>query len=236
MTADPGGRASLSTISPQGYWMTFADHRDQDQRLGHVALGPHSIPGAHCENCDRPLHRLLSLDVRDPRLGLASMPFTRLHLLSCPTCEERPRPFFYGIREDDSVAVFKHGWGGRSEQFPYPDYPDHFPARALSFAEVTPPEQEILRQINQRGPNFDQFTDLYEDELGVIRHQYGGEPFLIQLTENPACPLCGKAMPIVAALGDEIAPEPGFHANCGVQMLWFLCPRCAVVAAVEECD
>ena len=62
-------------ITPTGLWMTFGDSPGGGEKFGHVALGPHDVRGADCENCDTPMHRLLSLDVRDPRLSLPALAF-----------------------------------------------------------------------------------------------------------------------------------------------------------------
>ncbi len=234
MSPSPRECQEFLTISQTAHWLTISDAAGADSGFPHTALGPHNIPGAYCDNCDAPLHRLLSLDVRDPILNLPSLPFPWLHLLLCPSCGGGSPDYSYAIREDDSIVPLARDHGGG--QSPYDDYPLYFPARSVSFIPVTPTEQEIIWEFNQRGDNYDLLCDLYQDTLGEIRHQFAGEPFLIQLTQNPPCPLCGKTMPFVVAVADDIAPSPGFLDNCGIQMLFYLCPACAVISSIIECD
>jgi thiol-disulfide isomerase/thioredoxin len=73
--------------------------------------------------------------------------------------------------------------------------------------------------------------------LDAPRHQLGGEPYLIQPGAGALdCPKCRAELPLLAAVGDDTIDGRGFTGNDYVQVLYFLCTQCAILAAYQTCD
>src|SRR2546421_682779 len=68
------------------YYVDFARDVALSAEHGHRFCGPHDIEGAWCPNCDKRLHRFLTLDTADMRLGLQNSPIRMIHLLFCWKC------------------------------------------------------------------------------------------------------------------------------------------------------
>lgn len=225
----------VPALIPQGYFVEFI--HPQDEGFGHVFCGPHEIPGAWCPNCDKLLLRFLSLDTRDPRLGLQDKPFPFLHLLNCWTCNIAHDPLFYRVNPDGGVSLIKYGMAGVEEDFPYEYYPRHFPGTPIQLVPLTEDEQLTICQINEG--ILEPFDTPFNTSLSCPTHQVGGEPWLVQSDWDcwkMDCPECGEEMPCLASIGDSNLLPRGFTENSYVQFVFSYCPECDVVGALQQCD
>lgn len=217
----------------QGYLFDF---RGRDSFL-HQFCGEHSIPGADCPNCRKPLLRLLSLDTRDSRLMLGRQPFPFLHLFYCWTCEIAFDFFVYRIGKSGEIEKLYFGRGPGRGDWPYPDYPVAFPPRKVHLKPLSRRHQDMLRVFNAAAmlaPVGD------EDELIDPRHQVGGEPHSILPFSRMLCQICSQPMPLLATICDN-AGGPCAHAgyadhlsfthNAEIQVMFHFCRPCGVVGA-----
>jgi len=209
----------------------------------HVMGGQHSISGADCPNCEKPLLRFLSLDTTDERLGLRGLDAPHLPLLYCWPCGISEEEFFYRVKKDGSVELVASGYGPPSDRYPYEGYPDHFPMRRVELRAIPDGDQELVRAINRS--SYSPFSAAHE-HLRSARHQIGGEAFLWQpLREDLTCPDCSLEMLFLATICDNaVGPdvrkgyreEVSFTKNLGVQVVYHYCRDCSVVGAYQMCD
>lgn len=222
----------VSHIPTQGYFIRFGE-MDVTPQLAHAFCGKHSTEGAVCPNCEKPLLRYLSFDVKDSRLDLGGFPLEKLDLFYCWTCNISQSPFFYLCQRDGSIKLLQYGEGGQSVDFPYPNYPRFFPQREIWLEAIAPETQRTIILLNQnRGAEVGDIPS----GLDIPRHQVGGIPYLMQPVLDLRCPRCKARIPLFASLGDNTGGEQGFTGNEFVQVLFHLCPTCGIVGAYQQCD
>lgn len=223
-------------IPEQGHWIRFCG-QDEADPFEHAFCGAHNIPGAECPNCRTPLLRLLTLDLADARLQLASLSCPKLHLLYCWTCNEQAFPYVYSFDSDGGVSVIQAGLRGRARNFPYSDYPEYFPAQPIRLVPLTREDQDVLTRIGC-DPRSDESFILQEryPELATPHHQVGGRPYLIQDFWMDTCPQCSAPTPMLAAISDDTGGEHEFTDNPFVQVVFHLCTACQIVSVKNICD
>ena len=239
----------------QGFFVELHPSRSKKSRFNHFFCGAHDIPGAFCASCRRPLLRFLSLDTRDSRLPLLHRPLhliderppdsasdpgpAHIPLLFCWTCEGEP--LTYRLFADGAIHVINRakGKGPRYTDFPYSNYPIHFPRKNVVLTRIRPETEDLIHRSNSdeltSGERFNQrFANLLRP-----RHQVGGEPYLVQGTKRDVhepCGLCSQEMPIIATIGDDSGTKKGFVGNSFVQVLFHYCASCRFMSAYNECD
>jgi len=219
-------------VPSRGYFINFGTV-DTASRFDHIFCGEHTIRGAACPNCSKPLLRYVGFDVRDLRLGLAAFPSEKLNLFYCWTCNMSQEPLFYLCQRNGDIQLLHFGKGGKSTDFPYPNYPRFFPQREIWLEEIPPEVQLKISLLNQnRGAEADDIPPA----LAVPRHQVGGIPLLVQPLLDLHCPQCNKRMALFSSFGDDTGGERGFTGNPFVQVLFHLCSSCAIVGAYQQCD
>jgi len=222
----------------RGYVLNFAPNPAQAQ---HAFCGEHSIAGAWCPHCDKPLLRVLSLDARDPALNLDAEQMPFVHLLYCWTCSIPYGEFSYRCRPDGSVELLKVPLRMPDVELGpdvYEGYTGRFP---LSHVSLEPLEQSLHDALAKHWASTEA-VDSVEEGFEPI-HQVGGYPFLY----NPfalRCPVCLEWMAMLASFCDDATGNKtyqpdrmsSFVDNCGVQMFFQCCRKCATVSAAHSCD
>src|SRR6266571_7451534 len=228
---------AVSGADKKEYFVDFARDAAISAQYQHISCGPHRVPGADCPNCKRPLLRFLALDTRDPRLYLPGTRFRLLSLLYCWRCPVAREIFSYRLLDAGEVTLLRYVQGPPEDDFPYEDYPDFFPQAPARLVQITGEAQEVLRQQNS-GRRVQSALAWNNPELLEPRHQYGGEPLLLQQdTEyRVECPVCGEPMPFLANIGADCLDPRGFVDDEFVQVLYHYCPGCQAVAAFNEAD
>lgn len=144
-------------------------------------------------------------------------------------------PFAYRLLENGSVELVIYGTGRPESDFPYPEYPAAFPSVTCDLLPLTKAQQAMIAELNAG-----EFVEPAVADgllLDVPRHQIGGEPYLVQPGMGAMdCPTCKTELPLLATIGDDTIDGRGFTGNDYVQVLYFLCSTCAVVAAYQTCD
>ena len=232
----------LKSIVKQGYFLKYLDKTEEHS---HIFCGSHSVEGAWCPNCQKPLLRFMALDTNDPKLGFKKTPFQWLSLFFCWTCEIAQTPFYYRFTANGDIGLMKFGEGGVQLNFPTENYPTFFPQAYFQLRPLTEIEQTVTKELN-RGEIPEGEVDHKTPYLNRPEHQIGGEPFLIQ--KNPdyqtdawgkevlTCPKCKKLMPFLAAIGENTKGNQGFSGNEYVQVLFNYCKKDRIVCAFQQCD
>lgn len=220
-----------------GYAVDFSPKPDD---VIHQFCGVNNIPGAICPYCKKPLLRVLSLNAKDARLGIAPEKTAYVHLLYCWTCSIPYGEFSYKIKSDGGVEIVNLPpvyQGALGPDGPYDDYTGTFAAKDVALRPLTESTQRDLvawLQSDSEDPNG---LDDY------LTHQIGGVPFIY----NPSkafCPSCKAGMPLLAAICDSAVDnnpyqknaQNSFAGNGGVQMIFSFCRNCSVVSACHSVD
>jgi len=221
----------LVSIPARGFALRFTNR----SRFEHSFCGEHTIPGAQCPNCRKPLLRMLTLDTRDRRLGLQGMAVPKVHLLFCWTCHLAQGETAYCLLPGGGIRFVKHRRGGASQTFPYRDYPTAFPGRRFTLAAIAVDEARAIAAINA-GKRRAHDLNKSGRQLAVPRHQIGGEPRFLAGAPRAACPRCRHPMAFLASVGDDVPGCSGFTGNAFVQVLFLLCKRDRIVLSLQQCD
>ena len=223
----------IPTILSPGYFLHYSKEPGEYR---HLFCGPHQVPGAECPNCAKPLLRFFSFNTADPRLQALQAIAPQLHLLNCWTCNLVQHPFYYQCLPDGSVRLLQYGIGGTVTDFPYPNYPRHFPGRFASLTPLTPDEQYIIELLNNNDVNY--YGNPEMAALAIPTHQFGGEPWFVQSWDCclQSCPVCHGSMRFFASVCDLCMLPQGFVDDRYVQMIFTLCPVCKVIGSVVHCD
>lgn len=229
--ADAEATGQLVSIPARGFTLKVATRT----RFGHRFCGEHSIPGAQCPNCRKPLLRMLTLDTADRRIGLQGLAVRNLHLLFCWTCNLAQGETAYQVLPDGGVRFVKHRRGGVARNFPYPNYPRFFPGCRFVPEPVPAAESRILGKLTSGELRS---IDLRKADrhLATPRHQIGGQPYFLQGPPSAECPRCNGPMSFLASVGDETLDKAGFTGNSFVQVLFLLCRKDLIVTTLQQCD
>lgn len=225
--------ARIRTFQKTGYWPLFVTGAGPYYQ--HAVCGEHAVEGAISPNSGRPLLRYFALDLRDDRLGLGSFPTQRLDLFFSWTCEISRDVFTYRIHSEDKIEILHYRPGRAYSDFPYPNYPIHFPARRFELRKVAPDEQRTISLINRKRLKS---AAVHDDRPDLVRplHQICGEPYFVNSPREATCPACRRVMPIYTSACDETMSDRGFVNSNFVQVLFHLCAACAIVTAYQLAD
>ena len=227
-------------IPEQGYELVF----EKDPSFAHQYCGPHDIPGAHCSNCGRKLHRILTLDKSDSRINLEGFPAPLIHLLYCwecgfpdPKLVDKPQgKLIYQIRDDQRVYPI-HVQSIKPPLLETGPFPEYFPGRPVSLSPVTETMQEMANRILQEIVGF--FDTGLKQRSNLFVHpknQVGGGLCFQGLKPAEICPYCYRGLLFLATLNCE-HPDGTPMSQCRSQQLVFMvCEEDGVIVAFEDCD
>lgn len=219
------------SIPARGFSLQFTNR----SRFEHWFCGEHTIPGAQCPNCRKPLLRMLTLDTRDRRLGLQGLGAPHVHLLFCWTCHLAQGETAYRLLPGGGIRFVQHRRGGVSKTFPYRHYPRAFPGRRFTLVAIAAAEARTITALNAGELRSNRLSRSAQ-QLAVPRHQIGGEPRFLQGAPRRACPGCRHPMAFFASVGDDTLGDSGFTGNAFVQVLFLLCVRDRIVLSLQQCD
>jgi hypothetical protein len=217
-----------------------------DPSFDHTLGGKHDLAGAYCFPCKLPYLLMMSLDTRDPRLGLSfphgrfedplhrQRPLHELPLLYCWSCGPC---LDYRINPEGGIDPLNHSkeasWPYSC--LPYEPYPKSFPKKHLRLTPMTSRTQELLRKRNAGTLDEAASTSEEDHRSLLLKHQIGGEPRFQQGFYGAKCALCGKPPPFLAAVAETTGSKKKFSPY-GVQVLFFYCAPCQVVSTYHDCD
>lgn len=221
----------------EGYWIKYNSTVKRHGTFEHIFCGAHSVSGALCPNCHKPLLRFFSLVIADPNLQLDDDWGTHLHLFFCWTCNVSQQAFFYAQESETTIAILECGLGGMEQDFPYENYPTAFPAANAWLVKIEQTEQALLQDLNRETTGIWQVPETMS-YIARPNHQYAGEPFLVQrnIDVSQVCPQCCHEMTLLISVADDNLDVRGFTGNSFVQVLFFVCESCRVVGAIQQCD
>jgi hypothetical protein len=221
--------------------LRFLDLDALDPRLELPNDGPRHVHLLYCWTCN--VTAIGTYEYDGPRrvptdwfVALADGRPETLHRLGDPS-ESGSAPFMYQILASGGVRLLQYARGGVQSAFPYADYPSFFPQAKASLVALDIDAEAAFYAENRQEERGRRFFERHL-ELHVPRHQVGGEPYLVQKDFNLTmrCPLCGKLMPRLAAIGDDCLDERGFTGQLFVQVIYHYCPSCAVVGCFNQAD
>jgi hypothetical protein len=229
-------------FSLQGYILDLAPAGTAPE-FGHAIAGEHTITGAVCGDraCAAPLLRMLTLDLRDPKLAFiggfkrcaaGGVPADHLPLFYCWRCGGMPE---YRLLENGAVEMLGTMSFGPPER---PDHPTHFPPHPAVLAPISADVQRVISACNDQTLDSDtKFGERYGHLLRP-RHQVGGEPYLSQgsLRDPDECLVCRGPAPILATAADDAGDGRKFVGDSFVHVTFTYCAKCQIVTAQNECD
>jgi len=164
-----------------------------------------------CAWCQRPLRRLLDLDLRDPRCRWISAEGERLCLVVCARCS------FYATTYLDITLAGEARWSPLNGEMPA------LLQRIPDDGELEELPEPLDLGMARRTP-FEAVGRFLLDEKGTS--QLGGHPEWIQDAFYPQCPVCQQTMPCLGQVAFEDWDEDDGE---GVFYL-FLCLPCRKAA------
>lgn len=225
----------FNSILEKGYFIRYSANPGSIDNPANYFCGEHNVSGADCPNCNKKLLRLFSFDAHEFPVDRLSFPFSTVGLFFCWTCNISQGDFYYKYLDDDEIKILQYEKDGVVTDFPYELYPEYFPESHIEFVEIDENVQQAVSKLNlgvEDEINFDkQMRDLI-----VPKHQFGGEPYLIQPDEIKKCPECLDEMSFLVAVGDDCLDDRGFTGNDFVQTIFKYCPKCFAFCAYQRCD
>jgi hypothetical protein len=118
-------------------------------RYRHTFGGPLDLSVRRFPTNRRPLHRLLTLDLRDSRLNISIPGATMLHLLygfayDCCLLD-------YQVVSDSEVRVIEMTPRRPTRNWPYEDYPEHFAVRPVALRDRKPISDKQMTRLTWQG-------------------------------------------------------------------------------------
>ena len=191
----------------KGYFATFATGRASG-KYTHAIGGANKVHGAWCLPCQRPLLLVMTLDTRDPRLGLslprgretltldfdpakpletdvgvkksADLPlFYCWHCMPCLTYRLNPHGGV-DVLDHDPFTLQGDAHAAQEDGAPYGDYPSSFMRRRVKLAPVPEQAQSLIHEGNSGTLTDKKKYDSRNGKWLRPRHQVGGEPFFSQ--------------------------------------------------------
>jgi hypothetical protein len=234
---------------------------DSEGAFDHCFGGSHSVDGALCPNCIKPLMLHLTLDLRDPRLQFerTRIKLERLRLYYCMRCALSWQDFSYQIVDDESIRICEANHGPVT----WMDWQksgggvDEFPPRPFTLTPIPARLQDLWNRISnlprQGTLSPEEFADLksltasrafpvatFNPDYYYV-NQVGGRSLLCQGIPDPTCPHCsaltrkGAKMYFLACLYHDAGDHLRVAFKC-TQIVFFLCPVCMSVKVVHRCD
>ncbi len=220
----------------------FAPLFNDTDGFNHFYGGEHSINGAECPNCNKPLILHLTLDPNDIRLNLKNNKFDQLPLLYCMRCSLSWYDFIYKIKSEKEISIIE-AYNGEilKEDWDEAVGGDKFKKRKISLKPVPIEVQSIYDKLNRNHDITEndeveicKFTGNYADpEVGGypivdVSNQIGGIAFLSQKLDDPVCPDCKEEMRFLASLTND--EKNSFIISFdGVQIVFFYCHHCSII-------
>lgn len=218
--------------------------RVEKSDTNHHFGGPHSIKGAGCPNCEKPLIQHFVIDCSDVRLGLEKPGLETIPLLYCMRCELSWYDFVYDLHSPDSISIVQAYTDKNNDRSSILKEwnevigVDEFPKQQAELLEI-PADIKILfdkwnKRIDFTSEEEDRISAFYADYLKSDGKDYFaddainqlcGRSLLIQGLDDPICGKCEKHMPFLASFKSEklwnliICWGP-------VQIVFFFCPEC----------
>lgn len=171
----------------------------------------------HCAWCQRPLLKLLDLDLRVPQCRWISLEGERLCIAVCPHCS------FYITTFLDITPTGEALWSLANGD--KPTLLEQIPDGGDDGEEWWP--TELLYPGKARRTPFEAVGRFMLDEPGAS--QLGGHPEWIDDSTYPQCPTCQQTMPFLAQIAGEDwqnSLEGSFYV--------FLCPSCGKAATLYQ--
>jgi hypothetical protein len=118
-------------------------------RYRHTFGGPLDLSVRGFPTNRRPLHRLLTLDLRDSRLNISLPGATMLHLLygfayDCCLLD-------YQVVSDSEVRVIEMTPRRPTRNWPYEDYPEHYAVRPVALRDRKPISDKNMTRLTWQG-------------------------------------------------------------------------------------
>jgi hypothetical protein len=142
---------------------------------------------------------------------------------------------------DQRIEIVEFGHGASDhEGFPYVGYPSSFPPVPCELVQISKSDQMIISKLNASAftnPDY-KYSTIGAEELAQPRHQFGGEPFLLDPNAHEKhCPVCKNEMLLFASIAnDNYSDSDGFFGNDFVQILYWICSSCQIVSARNYAD
>jgi hypothetical protein len=168
-------------------------------------------------------------------LGIHDCSLDTVHLMYSWTCAISDGDFVYQ-ESAAGIDILQYTQGPSHLEFPYVNYPGFFPRRAVVLEPLSVDDQTLIQKVNRREGDPIELEAKYP-RLAAPASQVGGEPRLMQWPVPVFdCPKCGAGMPLLAVAGHDNGSPLGMTGNQFVQVLFYFCSACAVVAAVNITD
>lgn len=206
----------------------------------HSFGGPPKHEGAVFHGCDKPLQLLYTFDLSDSRVpvrlpGIRWLPLYYAFIYDAS-------PIYYRIASDQQVVIVRQEETQWTDGFPYSDLPDAFPFRWAEVSDLRPLEdvikaangeelwKEMLEEDAQAGIENDS-----NDLIALASGLWQGAP----KTEciNPDCEK--QTMNVLAVVYHDDVDGVSFWGPSGdeegIQIVYEICPLCAMLRATNQC-
>ena len=229
-------RTEFKTGFEQGYEVII----DVNSTSPHIMGGRPLLAEATCPNCALSLTRFLHIDCKSAPFTSLSQNWTFIELLYCWQCSLSQSPFSYKITENGELELVSVCKGDVVSEFPYENYPRWFTECRV---EMKPLEArfakdlELFHQLSVMAPEqiASRWSYSERDLLTTPFHQVGGIPFLNDY--SPACcPSCSEGMQFIATIAYNSVSGELFVDSEYVQVVYFVCQKCNIVTARQDCD
>lgn len=120
----------------------------QSGKYRHYFGGLNDLETLDYLNGERPLHRVLTLDLSDPDLDFSINGVTQIPLLygfAFDGCELE-----YEVLSDSTIRIIELVPNHPAEDWPYPNYPAHFEPVPVGFTKPEPANEEKIDEVTWR--------------------------------------------------------------------------------------
>ena len=184
-----------------------------------------------CPNCNTPYHKIMSLDLRDPKLkSIMGICDKELPLISCLNCSSGWGEQFFKINfEEKKVELIKNTdtqhWIQDDE------------------LRIESPLCEVNMHLTSLNENENPINeDLYYELTDSFGEDYFvrvlGAPLYLQGPINRECPCCHKEMKYIATVGNDCGNMiDSINFDLGEMWLYFMfCNECSILKVESEGD
>ena len=202
-----------------------------DKETPHIMNGEHESRSAVSPNTGLPLLRLLEIE-------------STSFLIPGPKCIAlyyewvsgiSEGPFSYRMLDEGAVEILSLQRGKQSTDFPYKNYPNHFPKQFVEMQKMSGDEQRTIIAMNS-GEVDPHSLRRSSPHLAMPIHQLGGIPYGAPEFETCICPQCREEMKFLASIGDDAGSGCVYVDNSFVSVIFQYCVKCAIITAFNICD